>query len=310
MKTLLMILIPVSIFAIESSNYLANPSNSALAFLRLPVSARTAALGGAVTAWGQDASAAFVNPALTGLAPDIRVTGSYERLTLDRIHNFGGVVAPLWKKQAVGLAWSIFGVDGIERRGDFGELGEEFADRENAIAGFYSYGDSSFLLGGVSARYYSQKLDDARADGYGVDLGGYYKMHPLVRFGLTVRNLLGSMSWSTDTDDRIAPSITAGTALFSPYRNDILTSLMLSGDAEYTDGNTPQAHGGLEAWFWDLACVRAGVELPNPIQYSGGIGIKYRVFEAGYAFTYHESGLGHSHLFSISLDIRELVSYY
>ena len=294
-------------FSFDPANNLSDPSNSALSFLHLPVSARVAALGGAVTAYGQDAASAFINPALTGLAPDIRISGSYEQMALDRMHNFGGVIIPLLPKHAIGVGWSIYGVDEIERRSDYGILEGTFNDRENVVAGFYSYGDSSRLLGGISTRYYYQKLDNIRADGYGVDAGLYYHPIQMVRLGLVGQNLLGSMNWSTKDVDRIAPVLRVGGALF-PYKNSFMTSLMLSADAEYTQDNSPQAHGGVETWFKNMFCIRLGLEAPNPIQYSGGFGLRYQLFAVDYAFTHHESELGNSHLYSISVDIGGLLT--
>ncbi|OGJ94743.1 MAG: hypothetical protein A2350_12330, partial [Candidatus Raymondbacteria bacterium RifOxyB12_full_50_8] len=288
--------------AVTGENYVADASNSALSYLKLPVDARSAGVGGAMAALGSDAAAAVVNPALVAADTAIgaHLTASYEKLTLDRNHYFGGLVKPLpFYTSAVGIGYVQYGVDAIERRSEFGMLTGEFADQENTFFLWASGGLTEKLLFGIAGKYHMQRLDESRASGFSGDIGILY--HPLerIKVAASCQNVFGSFGWENGYNDELARVFRFGASV-RPYKE----LLSVSSDLEWTPGNFVQGHGGVEVYPHPLFCIRAGAQGPNPVQVMGGVGFRYGMFSVDYAFIYHNSGLGHSHMFSLGLNLN------
>lgn len=289
-----------AVLAISSDGYLADPSKSALAYLRLPASARAAALGGAVNALEGDVAYALVNPALSARATKITFTASAGVLSLDRRQHFAGVLYPLTDYlSTIGVGWNQAGVADIERRNENGITDGSFSDAEQTLAIWYAGGITQKLLVGAAGQYHTQILDDATARGLSGDVGLFWNLTDKLNVAFVGRNLGWMFRWDTGAEERIAPSIGTGAA-FLPFKDH----LAISSDLEWTPGNYVQGHGGIQAtgpaWF----SLRAGVQAPNPIQGSCGVGILYKALTFDYAFTFHQSGLGHSHLLSISAGVK------
>lgn len=285
---------------ITVERYIANPGKSALAYLHLPLSARYASLGGAViSADGEDVGFCFMNPALTGLNEGVVITASMSRLTLDRRHYFGGLTIPFSEYHFAGCGWVHYGVYGIERRDINGIFEGSFADQENTFSLWYCGGDTSIILGGISLNYHGQVLDSAKANGFSVRLGGYYRPLKVVKVGLVVHDLGFKMKWSTGNEDPLAPGVRIGSSI-SPYRDGWKNSVNLLSDLDWVIGNFPQGHWGVEGWVMDILAIRIGAEAPNPVQIGFGIGIHFSHFYFDYCYVYHESEMGDSHLGTIS----------
>jgi len=294
-------------FAISGERYQADASKSALGYLRLPVSARVAALGGAVSAMGDDAASALINPALAARTSVTRITASGEKMTLDRGHYFAGILYPLhFTVSTIGLGWIQYGVGGIEERDENGFWEGEFSDLENTIVLLYGGGIGRTLFAGLTAKYHTQKLRASQANGFSADVGIFHQASKMFHWSLVAHNLGWKFKWDTGHSDTLAPSFRIGSSVY-PYKEN----LAISSDLEWTPGNFLQGHGGIEAWIAPQFCIRAGVQAPNPIMGSGGFGIRYNIRTSGrilpvsvdYSFVYHQSELGHSHLISLSADI-------
>jgi hypothetical protein len=287
-----------SCYAASGDNYLADPSKSALSYLQLPVSARMAGMGGAVSAFGDNPSCAMINPAMTAKTNNTQFELSGEKLTLDRQHYFGGAVYPFTSLlAAIGFGWTGYGVDNIERRDPYGIRLGEFSDRENTIALMGAGGLRSNLLLGGAFKYHQQVLESSTAQGFSADAGLYLQVSEKVNLALSGRNLGWKFKWDTGQEERFAPGFRIGSAII-PLK-DIIT---IASDLEWTPGNYPQGHGGIEYWLLPQFCIRAGTQAPNPIQGSGGFGIRYKAVSLDYSFTYHQSGLGHSHLVTLRME--------
>lgn len=285
--------------AIDWDSFIADESKSALSYLRLPVSARVAGLGGAVSAIGDDAATGLVNPASIATAQKTRFTVSGEKLTLDRQHYFAGLLHPLHSVgSVVGMGWIQAGVSDIEKRNDEGVQNGSFGDLENTIALWYGGRIVERLYAGLAAKYHMQTLDDTKATGFGGDVGIFFAANPKLGLALAGNNLGSGFKWETGHEDKLAPGLRIGLA-FHP----IETRLLLSSDLDWTPGNLPQGHGGVEYNIVPEFCIRAGTQGPNPMQGSAGFGIHYRVIRIDYAFTYHQSELGHSHLASLIFEM-------
>lgn len=298
--TLLFLTRTVSVEARNGDNYQADASAGALSYLRLPVSARAAALEGAFSALGDDAAGAMINPAVIARSTVFTVTTTVEWLTLDRQHLFGGAVYPIPGYMcSVGAGFVQYGVNNIERRDENGILRGEFRDLENTVALWFgsAFIDSTYNWG-LAAKYHFNYLDDALGQGFSFDLGLFYQPLSNLNVAFTAAMLGRELSWNTGEKDPISPSFRTG-LVYKPFKEYV----NLTSDAEWTPGNYPQSHAGVECWIVPYFCLRGGLQGPNPIKGSGGLGIHHKNITVDYAFGYHQSTLGNSHILSIGIAV-------
>ena len=282
-------------FAADGENYLADPATSGLSYLRLPVSARAAALGNTMVSMSTDVGGVLANPAIAGGNDSVMAMISQEFMTLDRSHYFVAAQYPLsWYQASVGLGYVQYGIKGFDGRDMNGTQTGTFSDLETTVAAWYGGAIRKNLFWGALGEYHKQEFETATAKGFSFGTGLLYRISPLVEVGVAAQNLGWNYTWSTGYAENISPSFLIGgsTHLLS-------NTLNIGSDVEWTPKNFPQAHLGVEYWIVPQFCVRAGTQAPNPIQGSGGIGIKYKALSIDYAFTYHQSGLGSSHLLSL-----------
>ncbi|MFU8813062.1 MAG: PorV/PorQ family protein [Balneolaceae bacterium] len=163
---------------------------SAGQFLTIPVGARAAALGSAVTATAEDATALFWNPGALALA-DRQVMVEHAEWFPGLSHNFAGVVLPLPNKAVVGLHVVALSVDDME---------ETTFDQEEGTGRFFSAGSytvgvsyAQFLMDdfafGGTIKYVHESIDNSSAGGFAIDLGTHF-VTPFdgIRFGVRLAN--------------------------------------------------------------------------------------------------------------------------
>lgn len=279
----------------SGDNYPADPANSALSYLRLHASARSAALGGAVSALRNDLPASTVNPSLVGTkqAPNAALTA--EIMTLDRKHFYAGGSYPLESiVSAIGINWTGYGVEDIEGRDFNGNIEDNFGSWSNTIGACYGGAILGNFFAGMAVNYHTQNLDTANASGWSGDAGLAFFPGRHISLALSARNLGLAQEWSTGAKDNLAPSYRFGIAADSLWNK-----LLISSDGEWTDGNSPQAHAGVEFRVLPSFAVRCGLEGPNPIQAGFGIGLGFAEIAIDYSFLIHTSDLGNSQFITL-----------
>lgn len=225
-----------ALLAIISLTCLAQESQTAFQFLRLPVSAHAAALGGEnISLPDDDASMVFHNPALIQMVSDR--TMNLNMMT----YMEGTVTASAAYVRAFGErgTWAASG-----RYMDYGKMketnvsGEQtgtFGARDIAIGGTISYGLSERISGGITAKLIASYIGNYNSMAAGVDLGlNYFDEEKGWSLSAVARNLGGQIKAYDDEFERMPLDLQVGATkrlTNSPFRFSL--TLMRLNDWEY-----------------------------------------------------------------------------
>ena len=293
-KIILIVLGCISISAASGSN--------GLAFLRIDVDGRSAAMGGAYTALASGASAAYWNPAgladsdkenvmLTHLVWLSDITQEYAAVKFNSgLHHFS-------------LAVNVFTIPGIEIRGE-----EPSADPDGIVdaVNFYSALSYARSFGekwqaGISVKYLFEKLYLTSAGGFAVDLG--IKYNSIVNgldWGLTLQNA-GKMQQLKEQASPLPLLLRTGFAYRLPYQLFEQNPLLTSDFVFIKDGQTSLRVGGELPLIGGLA-LRTGFRFGSgSFHWSAGVGLNYGTFYFDYAYAQNPYDLGTSHRFTLGL---------
>jgi len=324
-KALFIILMVLLTSAITAGEYAAD-------FMRIGVGARAAALGNAVVASADDATAFYWNPA--GL-PEVRGMS----LHVDHVPMFNGLAQynvvnaalALRNNLTVAVGWIRLGVDDIPRyaplqgtrldrltKGEYRSTGQAegyFTDAEDAV--LLAIGKKvTFDLGigpkshmiiipmelsmGVSGKFIHQKLDDKVGVGQGIDLG------VLARAVSRDRVMDGAVRWlgfGLRARDLSRTSIAWNTASKHEDRVQTSIALGLAGSLYFTSLDS-RLTVSIDQEVAPFPETRAGVEFSllhvaalragicND-SFSAGAGLRFKYFSVDYAFVTHDLGNTH-----------------
>lgn len=185
------------------------------AFLRIPVGARAIGMGGAFTAIANDATATYWNPAVLDRELGFQLTVTHAIMSLDRRHNFLGMVVPAGNLGTLGFSVNLFGIQRIERRDPLGNPTGEFSDSETAFAISYGKGVGTLLYIGGTAKYIVHTLAEYRATGYGYDVGIFLNLGEVLSVGAVIQDINTRVMWDTanETKEYFSPRIRMGMAI-------------------------------------------------------------------------------------------------
>lgn len=190
-KAFLAIAVIMSSMAVNAQN----ESQTEYNFLRLPVSAHAAALGGDnVTVIDDDESLIFNNPALLSSVSDKTINFNYMNY-MSGVNYLSASFNRIVKERA---SWAV-----SAQYLDYGSMKEvdadnvqtgEFSAKDIAIAGYFSYLLTSKISGGISARYLMSYIGDYNSIAFGVDLGlNYYDPDREWSVSFVMKNLGGEL---------------------------------------------------------------------------------------------------------------------
>jgi hypothetical protein len=217
----------------------AQESETVFNFLRLPVSAHAAALGGDnITIIEDDASMVFHNPSLINNVTD-------KTLNLNMMtYMEGAVTASASFIRAAGnrATWAALGQFisyGSMREMTYdGQQTGDFSAKDIAVGGTLCYSLTDKLTGGITAKFISSYIGQYNSLGAGVDLGlNYYNMNGEWSASLVARNLGGQLSAYEDDFERMPLDVQLGVTkrlIGSPLR--VSASLVRLNDWEYGIG--------------------------------------------------------------------------
>lgn len=174
---------------------MAQESQTSFNFLRLPVSAHTAALGGDnITLVEDDETLVFGNPALLSSVSDKTIALTYMN------YMSGASVASASFNRVVKRRASWAASAQYANYGKMKEVDEnnvqtgEFSAKDIAVAGYFSYMLTDKLVGGIAAKFITSYLGDYNAIGIGVDLGlNYYDAEHNWSLSAVSKNLGGQV---------------------------------------------------------------------------------------------------------------------
>ena len=217
----------------------AQESQTAYNFLRLPVSAHVAALGGDnTTLIEDDPTLIFHNPALIN-----NVTDRTMNLNL-MTYMKGATTASASYMQAAGErgTWGVIGqymgYGSMKETTASGQQTGEFSAKDIAVGGSFAYALSERFTGGITAKFIASYIGQYNSLAAGVDLGlNYYNAETDLSLSAVARNLGGQLSSYEDDFERMPLDLQVGITkrlLRSPLR--LSASLVRLNDWEYGFG--------------------------------------------------------------------------
>lgn len=200
-----------------------NESQTEYNFLRLPVSAHAAALGGDnITVIEDDEALIFHNPALLSSVNDKTINLNYMNY-MSGANMASASFNRIVKEHA---SWAV-----SAQYVDYGKMKEvdeynvqtgEFTAKDLSFAGYFSYMLTNRLTGGISARLITSYIANYNSIGFGVDLGlNYYDPDQEWSLGLVLKNLGGQLKAYNDNFERMPFDIQMGVSkrfTGSPFR--------------------------------------------------------------------------------------------
>jgi len=164
-------------------------------FLRLPVSAHAAALGGDnVTLIEDDEALIFHNPALLSSVSDKTINLNYMSY-MSGANTASASFNKIVKEKA---SWAV-----SAQYIDYGKMKEtdesnnilgEFSAKDISVAGYFSYMLSDKIVGGITAKFITSYIGDYNSIGIGVDLGvNYYDPDHEWSISAVAKNLGGQI---------------------------------------------------------------------------------------------------------------------
>lgn len=193
MKKALFVILMVSSFLSKATAQ--NDSQTGYNFLRLPVSAHAAALGGDnISVIDDDEGLIFNNPALLASVTDKSLNLNY----MTYMEGAKTASASFNRVASDRASWAISG-----QYLDYGKMKEtdennvelgEFSAKDISLAGYFSYLLTDRLSGGITAKFISSYIADNNSIAVGVDLGlNYYDEDREWSLSLVLKNLGGEL---------------------------------------------------------------------------------------------------------------------
>ena len=226
----------VAIMAVSVLLATAQESQTVYNFLRLPVSAHAAALGGDnSTLVEDDASLVFHNPALANNVTD-------RTLNLNVMtYMEGATTASASFLRAAGErgTWGVMGqfmsYGSMKETSAAGQQTGDFSAKDIAVGGSFAYAMSEHFSGGMTAKMVASYIGQYNSLGAAVDLGlNYYDAESELSASLVARNLGGQLKAYEDDFERMPLDVQLGFSkrlLRSPLR--LSASLVRLNDWEY-----------------------------------------------------------------------------
>lgn len=196
-------LITLSLATLGIAGMQAQESQTAYNFLRLPVSAHAAALGGDnITIIEDDASLMFHNPALLSSVGDKSLGLNF------MTYMEGSTTASASFNSNVGdkASWAVSGqfinYGSMRQTDEFNQQTGEFSAKDIAVSGYFSYMLSQHIAGGIAAKFITSYIGDYNSIGMGIDLGlNYYNSEDELSVSLVAKNLGGQLKAYNDDYD-------------------------------------------------------------------------------------------------------------
>ena len=201
----------------------AQESQTGYNFLRLPVSAHAAALGGDnITLLEDDASLIWHNPALLASVSDKTINLNYMNY-MSGANTASASFNRIVKEKA---SWAV-----SAQYMDYGKMKEtdesnnilgEFSAKDITVAGYFSYMLSDRLVGGITAKFITSYIGDYNSIGMGVDLGlNYYDPDREWSISAVAKNLGGQLKAYDEKYDKMPIDVQVGVTkrfVHTPFR--------------------------------------------------------------------------------------------
>lgn len=202
----------IIILTIMAIAAMAQDSRTGYNFLRLPVSAHAAALGGDnISIIEDDESMIFNNPALLSSVSDKTINLNYMNY-MSGANTASAAFNRIIKERASVAASAQFIDYGKMKEMDENNVQTgEFSAKDISIAGYFSYMLTERIAGGITAKFVTSYIGDYNSIAMGIDLGlNYYDPEKEWSVSLVAKNLGGQMKAYDDQYDRMPIDVQLG----------------------------------------------------------------------------------------------------
>lgn len=205
MKSAIYRLILFTTAILAASDMIAQESTTTYNFLRLPVSAHAAALGGDnITIIDDDAALSFSNPALLSSVSDKTIGLNYMNY-MSGVNNLSAIfVKTVGDKASWGASGQYIDYGTMRHTDSNGNDLGNFSARDISLSGYFSYLLSPKISGGVAARIITSYIGDYNSMAVGFDLGlNYYEPDIDLSVSLVAKNLGGQLDAYNEDYEKI-----------------------------------------------------------------------------------------------------------
>ena len=208
MKKIILVLL-TTLFVCKTN---AQESQTVYNFLRLPVSAHAAALGGDnITLIEDDASLIFSNPALLSTVSDKTINLNYMNYMSGANTASASFNRIIKKRASIAISAQFIDYGKIkEVNADNIQTGE-FSAKDIAINAYFSYMLGQRFAGGITAKFITSYLGDYNSIAMGVDLGiNYYDPEREWSLSAVAKNLGGQLKAYNDEYEKMPLDLQIG----------------------------------------------------------------------------------------------------
>ena len=190
----------------------AQESETAYNFLRLPVSAHVAALGGEnITISDDDVTVIFHNPALINGVADRTIGLNYMTYMEGAKTASAAFIRGVGDRGTWGAIGQYMDYGTIRQTAADGTSQGEFSARDIAIGGSFAYALTETLNAGITAKVISSHIAGYSSLAVGVDLGlNYFDEERDLSLSAVARNLGGQVKANDDTFEKIPLDLQVG----------------------------------------------------------------------------------------------------
>lgn len=181
-------------------------------FLRLPVSAHGAALGGNnITLVEDDESMIFHNPSLLSNVSDKTILINYMNY-MAGVNTASAAFNKVIKERAsVAFSGQYINYGSMKEMNADNIQNGEFSAKDISIAGYFSYLLTDRITGGVAAKFITSYIGEYNSLALGVDLGlNYYHHESELSISLVAKNLGGQVKSYDDNFERMPMDLQVG----------------------------------------------------------------------------------------------------
>ena len=180
--------------------YAASGSEAAT-FLKLDAGARAAAMGGAFTAVGDDASSVFYNPAGPALARDQELMLAHSEWLVGLKNEHAAYIRPVSPRLTIFTGLTALISPSMDKYDNAGDKTGSFSAMDGAAGAGLSWAFSGNLFGGLFAKTVYQQADSRKAFAYAGDFGLIKTVGDSVRLGASVLNFGTKMKLYNESFD-------------------------------------------------------------------------------------------------------------
>ncbi len=214
----------------------AQESQTVYNFMRLPVSAHAAALGGSgITLIEDDATLIFHNPSLINNISDRTLNLNFMTYMEGATTASASFIRAAGERGTWGITGQFMSYGTMKETNASGQQTGEFSAKDIALGGSFAYSLSEKLTGGITAKFIASYIGQYNSFGACVDLGiNYYNSQSELSVSAVARNLGGQLSAYEDDFERMPLDLQLGVTkrlLGSPLR--LSASLVRLNDWQY-----------------------------------------------------------------------------